>query len=438
MKDDLKKLLGDQVLNEDTREALVEAWNAKLVEAREQIEEQVRQEYASRYEHDKSKLVEGIDSFLEENLQREIKELKEERAELRETQTKALARMNKFVRESLKQELEELAEDKRAIAEQKIKLTKATAEAKKIYETKLKEQFALFQKFATSQLREEIEEFAEDKNRIVEQKNVEIQKLREGRANNRKIMQENIKRINDFVRKQLHEELEEFATDKKLLAEKRVELIREFDERFAKAKSDFVKKAAALVENVTQTQLRQELTQLKEDIEEARKNNFGRKLFESFAAEFMSSKLSDGTQAKKLSEQLEETRNQLNKVQKQLSETRRVADVNKKKVQLAEDRANRAQVLSELLGPLPRKDKEIMSNLLESVKTERLRDAYKKYLPSVVENGGVSNSSKRMVLAESKKAKPVALRETSGDRPKQEEPEDFGAEIAELRKLAGA
>ena len=65
---------------------------------------------------------------------------------------------------------------------------------------------------------------------------------------------------------------------------------------------------------------------------------------------------------------------------KQLAES-----VNVEKQKLIES-AERATVLNELTGPLSKDQKEIMSDLLESVQTPKLRSAFDKYLPSVIDS----------------------------------------------------
>ena len=52
-----------------------------------------------------------------------------------------------------------------------------------------------------------------------------------------------------------------------------------------------------------------ELSTLKEDIMLAKENMFGRKIFETFATEFMSSHLAEGTQVSKLSLELLDMKN---------------------------------------------------------------------------------------------------------------------------------
>jgi hypothetical protein len=54
-------------------------------------------------------------------------------------------------------------------------------------------------------------------------------------------------------------------------------------------------------------------------------------------------------------------------------------------LRIAEDRYTRKEKLNELMAPLGKEKREIMSDLLESVKTEKLEESFNKYLPSVLD-----------------------------------------------------
>ena len=87
---------------------------------------------------------------------------------------------------------------------------------------------------------------------------------------------------------------------KKDLAETKVRLVREAKGTLAKVKSDFIKKSAALVSETVSKGLKTEITALKEDIEDARRNDFGRKIFEAFSNEYTHSYLNEKSETSKL------------------------------------------------------------------------------------------------------------------------------------------
>ena len=60
------ELLENAELTEDVKSALQEAWEGKISEAREEITAELREEFAQRYDHDKSAIVSAVDNFITE------------------------------------------------------------------------------------------------------------------------------------------------------------------------------------------------------------------------------------------------------------------------------------------------------------------------------------------------------------------------------------
>ena len=83
--------------------------------------------------------------------------------------------------------------------------------------------------------------------------------------------------------------------------------------------------------------------------------------------------------------------------------------------------------MSEMMAPLGKEKRDVMSTLLESVKTSQLKEAFDKYL-TVVLNEDTSKVTKRTKakLVESTGDKEVVQSETGGT-----------ADIINLKKLAG-
>jgi hypothetical protein len=85
MLDAIKPLLDSDLVNEDTRQAIAEQWEAKLSETKETVRAELREEFAHRYEHDKTVMVEALDKMVTEGLQEEISQLNEEKRHLQRT-----------------------------------------------------------------------------------------------------------------------------------------------------------------------------------------------------------------------------------------------------------------------------------------------------------------------------------------------------------------
>ncbi len=173
MLDAIKPLLDSDLINEDTRQEISEAWEAKLNEARNEIRAELREEFAGKYEHDKQVMVEALDRMVTDGITSEVQAVKEEKkalaedrvrfnsklkenatkfndfmvsklaeeiGELREergTQEKAISKMESFVTRALAEEIAEFQKDKQAVVETRVRLV---SEARDKLET-LKKKF---------------------------------------------------------------------------------------------------------------------------------------------------------------------------------------------------------------------------------------------------------------------------------------------------------
>ena len=84
----LNSLFENNIVSEEVRSELEEAWNAKVKENRLAVTSELREEFAKKYEHDKSTMVEAIDAMMTEKLSEEIAEFAEDRKQLAEAKAK--------------------------------------------------------------------------------------------------------------------------------------------------------------------------------------------------------------------------------------------------------------------------------------------------------------------------------------------------------------
>ena len=363
MFDAIKPLVDSGIINEETKIAISEAWDAKLNEAREQIRTEMREEFAGRYEHDKGVMVEALD---------------------------------KMVTESLQAEIHEFAEEKQQLAADRVRFTK-----------RMNESAGRFDNFLVSQLATEIKELRED----------------------RKQAQHATKRIEQFVIKALAEEIGEFAQDKKDIVETKVRLVSEARAKLATLQKSFVAKSAALVQEAVTNKLESELTQLKEDIQIARENNFGRRLFEAFASEFSITHLNENTEIAKLRKEVGRKDQVIAEAKKAASEKSVLVESKDREIRIIKESQERKETLSELLNPLNKEKQTVMVQLLDNVQTDKLKSAFDKYLPAVL-NNSVTPHAEKQVLAESRK-------EVTGDKAAKV---NVGADhnnVIEIKRLAG-
>ena len=120
-----------------------------------------------------------------------------------------------------------------------------------------------------------------------------------------------------------------------------------------------------------------EMSALKEDIEEVRKNEFGRKIFEAFMPEFKQHFVDPSETATKLRETEEVNAKlaaQIKEVSEQLNTMTRRSEMNR------------------VLAPLSGKQREVMESLLTSVETSKLEEAYRTYVGRIIRETTQSNS----------------------------------------------
>ena len=363
MFDAIKPLVDSGIINEDTKQAISEAWEAKLNEAREQIRAEIREEFAGRYEHDKGVMVEALD---------------------------------KMVTESLQAEIREFADEKTQLAADRVRFNQRMAESA-----------GKFDQFLVSKLAEEIKELRSE----------------------RKVQQESVGKLEHFVIKALSEEIKEFAKDKQEVVETKVRLVAEAKGKLEELQQQFVAKSAALVKESVSKKLESELTQLKEDIQVARENNFGRRLFEAFASEFAITHLNENNEIQKLRTEIEAQKQAVAEARAQAEETTKLVESKDREIRIIKESQERQQTLNELLKPLNKDKQAVMRDLLESVQTAKLQTAYEKYLPAVLNNGTLPKAEKQMVV-ESRK-------EVTGDKSAKVSAETNDNNVFEIKRLAG-
>ena len=152
--------------------------------------------------------------------------------------------------------------------------------------------------------------------------------------------------------------------------------------------------ATKLVVETVDKGLNKEIGQLKEDIDTARENDFGRKLFEAFSNEYQNSYLNEKSETAKLLKVVELKDNQLAEAKAEASEKAKLVESKDAEINKAKDLAERNKIMVELTAPLSNEQKDIMQDLLESVQTQKLRGSFDKYLPSVIKGNTPASNSK--------------------------------------------
>jgi hypothetical protein len=240
-------------------------------------------------------------------------------------------------------------------------------------------------------------------------------------------MAEKFGTLETFVVEALAQEIAEFYKDKQDLAETKVRLVREGREELKQVKQQFVAKAAKMVEGVVNQNLRSELTSLKEDIEAARRADFGRKLFEAFASEYQASYLNEKSETAKLLKVIDMKDVAVQEAKQAIEEAQQIVESKEAEIAGLKESQQRKTIMNELLSPLNTEQKEIMGELMESVKTSKLVESFDKYLPAVIAGKA---PQKKQALVE---AKEITGNKVSNSNRSSEE----DGNIIDIRRLAG-
>ncbi len=362
MSNAIQSLLDSNLINEETRTAISEAWEIKLKETQDQVRTELREEFAGRYEHDKTVMVEALD---------------------------------KMVTEGLSAELQSVQAEKQALIEDRVK-----------FHVIMKESATKFNGFLVQKLAEEIGELRKDR-----------------KAHNKGLI-----RLENFVVHALAREITEFAKDKNDLVETKVRLVSNARGKLEGLQAQFVKESAAKMSTAVSKHLKAELGQLHEDIKVARENNFGRRIFEAYAAEFGATHLNEKAEVRKLHDNIAAKDGQLAEAIKLNEKAKILVESKERELRIIRDSNERDATMEQLLTPLNREKQAVMRDLLEGIQTNRLKNTFEKYLPAVLATRGVKAKN---VITES-------VTEVTGNKKIPDAPiEEEHSNVFNLKRLAG-
>jgi predicted DNA-binding protein len=233
------------------------------------------------------------------------------------------------------------------------------------------------------------------------------------------------------VIKSLAEEIQEFEQDKQAVVETKVRLIAGAKDKLAELQQNFIARSAELVKESITRKLESEMTQLKEDIQLARENMFGRQLFEAFASEFAVTHLNENKEIRKLQAVVAAKEQALAEARGQAEHAAMIVESKEKEIRVIKESTERKEILANLLKPLNKEKATVMSELLESVQTVKLQSAYDKYLPAVLNNTARVESKPKAMLNESRV-------EITGDKSANTAAvEENANNVFEIKRLAG-
>lgn len=238
-----------------------------------------------------------------------------------------------------------------------------------------------------------------------------------------------IESIDTFVTSKLEEEITELKAD----IERFRDLEAEYAERIVEEKQAMAEQLSQeldqLVDKIDaffELRLQEEFSELREDLEIVKQNEFGRKIFEAFATEFNMSYVDEDSvqsQLKAASEKLQDAESTIARLEEEHAVVVRESKMEK------------------ILAPLSGKKREQMKFILSNVETNRLEEAYNNFIGRILREEVSSDRSE----AEDKRASRQSLTEqassvvVTGDESTETHSiqESAGDRYAHLKKLAG-
>lgn len=208
------------------------------------------------------------------------------------------------------------------------------------------------------------------KTQVREEVSLEVRgELAEQWATERDTLIENVER---FVSTKLVEEIEELKAD----IERFRDLEAEFAEKIVEEKHSMASKLSEELDQLVdkmdaffEMRLSEEFTELREDLEVVKQNDFGRRIFEAFATEFNKTHIDEESTTSKLA-----------------AAVAKLEDAQSVIAKLEESQAKmiRESKLEKLLAPLSGKKREQMAFVLQNVETSRLEEGYNHFINRIL------------------------------------------------------
>jgi hypothetical protein len=227
-----------------------------------------------------------------------------------------------------------------------------------------------------------------------------------------------IESVDTFVSTKLEEEISELKAD----IERFRDLEAEYAEKIVEEKHVMAEQLSAEIDQLVdkmdaffELRLDEEFSELREDLEIVKQNDFGRRMFEAFATEFSRSYVDENSTQSKLA-----------------ATVAKLEDAESTISALEESQAKmvRESKLDKILSPLTGKKKEQMAFVLANVETSRLEEAYTHFIGRVLKEEVSEQPEATKTLKES-----VVV---TGDEPQAPAKQAAASDKhSQLRKLAG-
>ena len=369
MKKDLKNLLESLNVTDENKIAIANY----LQEAVKDIKTQCFEEMTKKYNVDSAKTVEALNTVTNKVIAEEKKKVDLHRKKLIEMKIALQKDRDNLDKEladrtaAIKEEYAKKFEDAKA------KIIKENAESFNAMVSKV-------QDFINTNVKNEVANLRSTKHKL----------------------HEAIENFGSFITDQTRKCAELHRNEAKKYDALKVRLVKENYQKVAQAKKDFYNATAEKVQTFINEQMEREIKNFRADIINARKNDFGVMIFETFKKAFAKDFFKTDKVAKGLLENVNKKINKLEKTVEKLDSEKNTLLAENKNLSVVKEKLMREKIINEGISFLSADKQAMMRNLLTGTKTSELKESIRKYLPAIVDKNQAIKINNNRMLKENK------------------------------------
>lgn len=425
-----KKLMESMnITDTEARRAFEDLMNAKVKDIRAEVKQEVYEELSKQAKIDKQRIVESLNDITNSVIAEEKKKIDACRKKLIKEKL-AL----KEARENLDKEIIDRTACLKEEYDNKLEQSKSN------FNNKLNDSIMSMKKTVDEQKEDFIEKASAFINECVKK---EIKEF----ANDKKQMANGLRQFSKFITEQVAAKVKEHRDEMRSLEELKVRLVKEQKANILEAKKKFYEDAANKSMKFLNECVKNELSEFRTDIAEARKNTFGAKLFEAFSKEYAKNFFNENNVVKGLLKSIKADQNKLKQSNKVLESKQDKLIKENKQLKASNEQLVREKIISESTASLSTDERSMIKNLTKDVETSKLNESIQRYIPMIIKQNIEKNINKdkskvrERVLNENKGMKVltgnVKNRTSLSDVFKAKElPSEINKEIEQIIKIA--
>ena len=304
---------------------------------------------------------------------------------------------------------------------------------------KIQESFGIF---LEERIAPHVEELQEGVSAVDQMKSNYAAKLAKVNESARRSVQKKLGALEQVMETTMRAELTELHADVVASRKAALQSITEKRSELDKEGVVFRATAARVLENIINVKVPKELAELREDIEAARRDSFGRDVYEAFATTFRHQFFNSSSEFKKLAEEntglQEEVKMTKLKAAKKIRESEATAKAETAARVKLQESVVRSRTMAKLLRNLDGTSKVQMKALLEATATNKLEATYRKAIPQIVKEA--KRPAPRRVVNEGKTNVRNVQFHSGGGKPALTEDatyDQFDDELLDMKRRAG-